>query len=134
MSPKKYENASRAALETYIPTKNFRTVAATLLGLPAGFSEYRVDISVSPAFAQRLSFKVAWDGKIFGFTHGSAALDALFAAELDDGKGKGKLFLNDWDDKFLLLLTSAGGRRELPFFVDPDDVVALLSGCRLGKG
>ncbi|MDR3318454.1 MAG: hypothetical protein LBS99_03370 [Clostridiales bacterium] len=134
MTAKKYTNAGVALLEDYIPLKNFRTITLKQLTVQGGYSEYGVEIEVTPEFSRSLNVSVDWDGRIYGFTHGAGALTALMHRLDGDNAAKGKVYLNDWgDNKFLLLAANHDESNEQAFFVTSGEVKNLLDNCMCGK-
>ena len=72
--------------------------------------------------AKKLSFKVPRDGMVYGFARIKPKVKEIFAAE------DAKLFINDWDDKFVMVF-ELDGKSEKAFFITADEIVYLLENC-----
>lgn len=121
-----YKDAPQVRLADYIPADKFRTILPESRHFGGGISEIAAEIQVSPHFAQKLSFNVPWDGLLYGFVRRRRELEA----EVMDGQKINRIFIQDWDQKFLLLFE--GGEKksiEKAFLVEPDDVLMLLENC-----
>lgn len=119
-----YKDAPAVRLSEYIPAKLFRTILPEQRHTPCGISELPVEIQLKKAFAKTLSFKVPWDGLMYGFVRGKKDI----FAKLGDFAAR-HVSIQDWDDRFLLLFEGADKGSEKPFFVSPADVKELLENC-----
>lgn len=120
-----YKDAPQIKLENYIPADKFRTILPECRHIGGGISEIAAEIQVSKKFAHKLSFDVPWDGLLYGFVRRKRELEA----EVMGGKKIRKVFIQDWDDRFLILFEGSGKDEEKAFFADPNDVCALLENC-----
>lgn len=120
-----YKNAAEVKLAEYIPAKLFRTILPEHRHYPCGITELPVEIQFKKEFAKTLSFKVPWDGIMYGFVRGKKDI----ALKLGNTAIK-HISLQDWDDRFLLLFEGEDKGDEIPFFVSHDDVRDLLENCR----
>ncbi len=125
MSPQKYSNASRIKLEDMISTGRFRLVMSQQFEEPHGISELPVQIELSDKTSKLLSYKVPWDGWLYGFVRANEVLKAINGR---NGENHIQMIsLHDWEDQFLLVIETE--LTEMPYFVASDEVVELLEGC-----
>jgi hypothetical protein len=119
-------------LEDYIPAAGFRTVLPGQLSLPHAPAEILVDIYVSEDFGQSLDIYVPWDGALYGYVTAGETLKAFFGKK--DRYRAERVYLNDWNDKFLLVMEdkSVDGK-EQAFFTTTDEVRYLLEHCRIAR-
>lgn len=120
-----YKNAPTAGLSEYIPAKRFRTVLPDQRRTPCGISELPVEIQLKKAFAKTLSFKVPWDGLMYGFVRGKKDI----AERLGDFTEIKRISLQDWGGAFLLLFEGEDESAERAFSVSAEDVTELLENC-----
>lgn len=120
-----YKNAPTVRLSEYIPAKRFRTILPEQRHTPCGISELPVEIQLKKAFSKTLSFKVPWDGLLYGFVRGKKDI----AGTLGDFSEIKHISLQDWDSEFLLLFEGEDKGTEKAFFVSGDDVRELLENC-----
>lgn len=126
MTTERFINRSIELLR-YISPQHFRTVAS--FEMKKAPSEVNVEIEMKDRFMKRLSFYVPWDGKLYAYAQKSQSFLKLCA---DNGMGKEDIkaiYLEDWDDKFLMVIEGGGNRRELAFFVSDSDMLTLLQNC-----
>jgi hypothetical protein len=120
-----YKNAEQITLSDYIPADNFRTVTSECRHDGAGYSEVFVEIHMKPAFVKTLSFKVDWDGIIYGYVHSkrdiSERLGGFESLEI--------ITISDWDERFRIIFESADKKDEKSFFVSASEVRELLENC-----
>ena len=125
MSPQKYSNASRIKLEDMISTGRFRLVMSQQFEEPHGISELPVQIELSDKTSKLLSYKVPWDGWLYGLVRANEVLKAINGR---NGENHIQMIsLHDWEDQFLLVIETE--LTEMPYFVASDEVVELLEGC-----
>lgn len=122
MAEKHYKDAVRCGLSELITPDRFRTVLYEQLQIPRGLSEIPVSIMLGRETAARLSFKVPRDGVLYGFARLRPFVKEKFGA--DDAE----LFINDWDDKFVVIF-ELGKNDEKAFLVTSDEVVDLIENC-----
>lgn len=120
-----YKNAPTVRLSEFIPAKRFRTILPEQRHTPCGISELPVEIQLKKAFSKTLSFKVPWDGLLYGFVRGKKDI----AGTLGDFSDIKHISLQDWESEFLLLFEGEDKGTEKAFFVSPDDVRELLGNC-----
>lgn len=102
-----------------------RTIDKTLQDTPGGFTEIPLQINLKEKTAKKLSFKVPWDGVLYGFIRGKDELS----------KKAGLRFplvcatLTEWEDHFALILETEEIRDYAAFKVKSDDVIYLLENC-----
>ena len=87
-------------------------------------------ITINKDFSNKLSFKTATSGKIYGFTRMNEKLRSLDGMPL--GKARGKLIkdiiINDWDKTFILIIEMVNNE-EHAFYITPEDMQNLLENC-----
>lgn len=120
-----YKNAPTVRLSDYIAVKRFRTILPEQRHTPCGVSELPVEIQLKKTFAKSLSFKVPWDGLLYGFVRGKKDI----AEKLGDFVAVKLISLQDWEHSFLLLFEGEDKGAEKAFFVSADDVRELLENC-----
>ena len=92
---------------------------------PHGISELPVQIELSDKTSKLLSYKVPWDGWLYGFVRANEVLKAINGR---NGENHIQMIsLHDWEDQFLLVIETE--LTEMPYFVASDEVVELLEGC-----
>ena len=116
------------ALLDYVTPAGFRTVDS--LQCPGSPSELPVELSLKDAFQKELSFPTPWDGLLHGYLRRTPAFDALCGESGLPAEQVSLVWLEDWDDYFLLFLEGADGKRETAFQVSRADLRALLEGCQ----
>ena len=94
-------------------------------------SELRVELELSDAFMQKLSFRVPWDGKLYAYATPQKAFFERCAENDFTPSQDTTLYFQDWDTKFLLAIenSTAGRRQMLTFFLSSMDVLWLLENC-----
>lgn len=122
MAENRYKDAVQCRLSEHIVPNKFRTVMYDQLDIPGGDTEIFVEITMKKETAKRLSFKVPRDGMLYGFARIKPEVQELFGAE------DAKLFINDWDSKFVMIY-ELDESTEKAFFVTSDEVVNLLENC-----
>ena len=122
MAENHYRDAVPCKLSDYITPDIFRTVMYDQLKIPGGITEIPVEIMLKKETAKKLSFKVPRDGMVYGFARIKPKVKEIFAAE------DAKLFINDWDDKFVMVF-ELDGKIEKAFFITADEIVYLLENC-----
>lgn len=119
-----YNNAPQVKLADYIPADRFRTILAESRHMGGGITEIPAEIQISKEFARKLSFNVPWDGLLYGFVRRKRELEAEVMEGID------KIYIQDWDDRFLLLFENPERHEEKAFFVTCEEVIELLENCR----
>ena len=110
------------------PPDHFRTVES--FELPHAPTETPVEIGLKDAFRSRLSFRTPWDGKLYGYARWTPAFRRLCELLGVEAKGICKIYLEDWDDRFMfLMMEDREESKEHGFCVAPDDVMQLLEDC-----
>jgi hypothetical protein len=124
MSGNHYTDAAQCKLSDHITPDVFRTVLYEQYKMPGGgVSEIPVEITLKKENAKRLCFKAPSDGLLYGFARIRPKVNELFGAQ------KAKLFINDWDDKFVMVY-ELDEKDEKAFFITIDEVLDLLEKCR----
>jgi alcohol dehydrogenase class IV len=113
-------------LEDYIPAAHFRTIPPRLRSVPRGATEIPVEFEISPALAARLKVSVTWDGKVYGYVHGSERLSGVFSGDMAKKPEDQRIYLNDWGDAFLVTFENGTRDREVSYFVTTKEVLSLF--------
>jgi hypothetical protein len=125
---KKYSDAKAVKLEDYFPPDRFRLIKTSQISSPGGYSEYAVEIQITRAFARTLGFITPWGEILYGFVGGSRLLENSLD-KLSDGAGRGRVYLKESGDKFLMFLLSGDGKKESVFSVASAEVRTALNDC-----
>jgi len=129
MNQKRYKNTETVKLADYMEASRFRTVTRKQREEQIYGTDIPVEITAKESFIKKLTFPVPENGKLYGFVLPSGKLFEIFP-ELglrDHEKTLELITLDDWDDRFLLVLKS---NKEIAFFVSYEDVSYLLENCR----
>lgn len=118
-------------LEEYIPANHFRTIPPLLRDVPPGVTEIPVEFELGAAFASKIDVPVTWDGKVYGYVHDNDRLKAVFTGDMAKGYAGRRIFLNDWDNDFLVTFENGDRDGEATFFVTAEEVRYLLDNCRV---
>ncbi|MBR5090476.1 MAG: hypothetical protein IK093_13690 [Ruminiclostridium sp.] len=122
MAKEHYRDAAPCKLSEFVTPDRFRTVLYEQLHLPGGLTEIPVEIMLKKDTAKKLSFKVPRDGMLYGFARIRPTVKEKFGVE------NAKLFINDWDDKFVMVF-ELDDKTEKAFVITADEVVDLLENC-----
>lgn len=109
-----------------LPYDHFRTVES--FEMPKAKSEMRVELGLKPPFMAKLDFVLPWDGALLAYARKTTALEELCRREGIDF-GRAELYINDWGDKFLMMLDDEPGKRNFSFYVTPGEMKKLLETC-----
>jgi hypothetical protein len=120
-----YKNAEHITLSDYIPADKFRTVISEYRHIGGGYSEIPVEIHMKPEFVKTLSFKVDWDGVVYGHVRGKR--DIL--EKLSEFSSIRLITISDWDGQFRVIFEGTEENKEKAFFVKPEEVRELLENC-----
>lgn len=123
MAKHHYSDALACELSDFITPDKFRTVLYEQSSLPGGISEVPVEINLKKATAKKLSFDVPSDGVLYGFARIRPLVKERFGAKT------AKVFINDWEVKFLLVFELFDTDQEKAFYVTEDEVLDLLEKC-----
>lgn len=119
-----YNDAKFVTLGEFITPDKFRTILPEYRKIGGGVSEIPVEIQTKPPFTKSLSFKVGWDGIIYGYVRGKKEI----SAKLGGIPTIVKITVTDWDDRFLMVF-EGNENEEIPFFVKSEEVRDLLENC-----
>ncbi len=115
-------------LPAVIPASHFRTVE--------GFEpedlirkETPVSLTLKKRFMKRLSFPLPWDGRVFAYVRWSPGFRSFCQENGLEPRDLRKLYLVDWDDRFMLILETQWADREMSFSVEPEQLRQLLENC-----
>lgn len=128
MAVEHYPNATFVNLEEYISVSHFRTVSKEQLLYPCGIPEIKVEIELKDTFIKKNHFKASASGKIYGFVRMNELLEKLNGSHDAKEGNIVAISLNDWDDKFLMLIETRKGD-DLAYYVKSDEVKNLLQNC-----
>ena len=124
MSGNHYNDAQSCRLSDHITPDKFRTVLYEQYKMPGGGStEIPVEITLKKDTANKLCFDPPSDGMLYGFARILPQVKQTYGAQ------KARLFINDWDDK-LVMVYELDGKDEKAFFITAQEVLELLEKCR----
>ncbi len=93
--------------------------------IPPGITEFAVEIHMKYELKSKLSFKIPWDGIIYGCARDKRTLKEKLGLKSDIKTA----YLVDWDGKYLFLIEMEN-QEEFPVtYVPSEDVVNLLENC-----
>lgn len=122
----RYKDLRTGALSEYITPDRFRTISERQRKYtPPGVSEIFVEIQLKGRMRSLLSFKIPWDGIIYGCARGKREIKERLGLKSDICAA----YIVDWDDKFLLMLELEGKIDYPVLFVSTEDVIGLLENC-----
>lgn len=122
----RYKDLRTGALSEYITPDRFRTISERQRKYtPPGASEIFVEIQLKGRMRSLLSFKIPWDGIIYGCARGKREIKERLGLKSDICAA----YIVDWDDKFLLMLELEGKIDYPVLFVSTEDVIGLLENC-----
>lgn len=113
-------------LAPIIPYDHFRTIES--FDMTRAKSEMRAEIGLKAPFMDRFEFRLPWDGALLGYVRRTAALDELCRKEGIDPE-QAVFCMNDWDDRFLMVLDDEPGKKNFSFYVTPEEMLTLLGKC-----
>lgn len=122
----RYKNVKFGSLDEYITPDKFRTIGDDMRHIPLGITEFAVEIHMKYELKSKLSFKVPWDGIVYGCARDKRAVKKALNLKSEIKTA----YLTDWDDKYLFLL-ELENQQEVPvMYVKSTDILALLENCR----
>lgn len=114
-------------LKGLIPASHFRTIES--FQMKKANSEIKVEIELKDDFMKELTFRVPWDGKLYAY-YRTCEQFILYCREADiTVTDVNIIFLEDWDDKFSVIIETVDRTKELSFYVKKEDVKYLLENC-----
>ena len=116
------------SLSELIPYDHFRTVES--FEMAKAPCESRVTLGLKPDFMARLELNLPWDGALEGYARRTEALNSLCKVSKLDPE-RCEIYINDWNDRFLVTLDDEPGRRNYSFYVTSEEVKQLLNECCL---
>ena len=120
-------NKKEIELKKYIPSDHFRTVES--FEMLKAKSETRAEIELKDNFKQQLSFHVPWDGKLYAYIRRTKEFTELCEENSISEAEIKTVYMQDWDEKFLLNVESGNSSKEAGFFVSNSDMIDLLEHC-----
>ena len=114
------------ALSSILPYDHFRTVES--FDMAKAKIEMKAEIGLKAPFMDRLEFRLPWDGALLGYVRRTKALDDLCRGEGVDPE-RAVFCMNDWDDRFLMVLDDEPGKKNFSFYVTPEEMKTLLEKC-----
>ena len=119
-----FDAAKYGSLSDFITPDKFRTVSEQQRTL-MGFTEIAVEIQLKEHTRKLLSFTVPWDGELYGCVRDKKRLQEKlgFTSEIS------KVYIQDWDNRFLVLFEQANDVGYYAVYVPTEDVVYLLENC-----
>ena len=125
MSASRYDKPM-LELERLIPYDHFRTIES--FDMSKCGTEVNAALELKAPFMKTLSFSLPWDGILYAYVRRTAAFNEYCRRSGIDPE-KVSVYLNDWDDRFHLLVESADGKRDASCFVKSLSVRDLLERC-----
>ncbi len=122
---KHYDEVKACKLSDIFKISHFRLVNYEEKDIPHGISELVVVLDLKKDFGKKLSYKIPWDGQLFGFVRSKNEVYQNIEAQ-----GATKLTISDWDDKCMIIFEDKNGKEGPVFSVDKEDIVDLLEKCR----
>lgn len=121
-----YKNIRDGKLSDYIRAEEFRTVLPSQRTLVRGITELPVEIEFKRKNKKLLSFKVPWDGMIYGCVRNKNTIQK----KLGLVREVKIISLTDWDDRFVLVFETENDKDTQAFYITTEEVVKLLENCR----
>lgn len=122
---KHYKNVEHGSLFEYITPDKFRTISAAQRDVPLGITEIAVEIQLNKRMRDKISFKIPWDGVVYGCARDKRDMKAKLGIENDIKTA----YIIDWDDEFLLLFELEGNIDRPVLYISSLDVIKLLENC-----
>lgn len=123
--PERFNQVKYGTLSDYITPDKFRTVAKEQREL-VGLTEIAVELQLKPPARALLHFTVPWDGDLYGCARGKVELQK----KLKLTSNISKIYIQDWDDRFLVLFELENNVGYYAVYVPTEDVIYLLENCR----
>lgn len=114
-------------LKLFIPTSHFRTIES--FQMKKADSEIKVEIDLKDKFMKELKFIVPWDGKLYAYFRATEEFITYCKEGNFNVKDINIIFLEDWDNKFSVILETKDRQKELSFYVTKEAVKYLLENC-----
>ncbi len=121
---KHYNDIELSSLNQIFPNKYFRLISSDFKKISYGISEIPVSIDLKKGFSKELSFKIPWDGELYGFVRNKSEI----FKNIDSDKAV-KLTISNWDNKFILIFEDEKGNPDKVFSVSKADIVKMLEEC-----
>jgi hypothetical protein len=128
MAVEHYPNAVFVNLDMYIPTNRFRTVSKAQLLFPCGIPEIKVELELKEAFIKLNQVRASASGKVYAFVTMNETLEKINNSHNGKEGNIKSITLNDWDDKFLMLIETHKGD-DIAYYVKSNEVKYLLENC-----
>ncbi len=114
-------------LTKLIPADHFRTVES--FEMKKAKTEINVEIELKDNFIQELKFIVHWDGKLYAYARYSEGLLRLCRELNLKAEDIKTIYMEDWDDRFTVIMERADGGQEISFYVSGENMKELLENC-----
>ncbi|MFI3227596.1 MAG: hypothetical protein R3Y09_09320 [Clostridia bacterium] len=121
---KRYDSVESVDMEKLFPSNYFRLINGVDRKMPKGYSEIPVKIYLKKNFVKDLSFKVPWDGELYGFVRNKVQL-----FEKTGYDNTVLITISDWEDKFTIIFEDAHGIEKPVYDVNYNEMKALLEEC-----
>ncbi len=126
MAPKHYENMKEALLSELLTAELARLVPSSLRTLSGGYTEIPLEVRLRPETAEKLSYRIPWDGTLYGFVRGKEALRMRLGLPVPPES----VTLSDRKGRFTLIFETEPAESTAAFSVSEAEVLALLEQCR----
>jgi hypothetical protein len=120
-------NKKMIDLTRLIPADHFRTVES--FEMRKAKSEVNVEIELKDNFIQKLNFIVPWDGKLYAYARYTGGLLDFCREQNLNEDTINTIYMQDWDDKFTIVIEGKDSESEISFYVTDDDMKDLLEKC-----
>lgn len=120
-------NKKELDLKPLIPPSYFRTIES--FDMHSANTELKVEIELKDNFMKQIGFKVPWDGKLYAYYRVTDAFKDYCVENNIEISEVNIIFLEDWDEKFSVIIETLDRKRELSFYVSKGDVKYLLENC-----
>lgn len=126
MAPEHYKNIKDGVLSNYITSNITRTVLQAQSIETGGVTEMPIEFHLKKKSVSKLSFKVPWDGVLYGYVRGRRQMQEKLG--LSDKITN--VTIADWDDRFVLIFDTEKSTGAAAFYISGEDVLLLLENCR----
>ncbi len=121
---KHYDEIKECKLSDIFLPNQFRLVNYEEKDVPHGISEIVVLMDLKKDFGKKLSYKIPWDGQLFGFVRNKKQIYKNIGTNTPK-----KLTISDWDDKCVFIFEDENGKEGPVFSVSKEEIADMLEKC-----